>query len=271
MLGKTALAFEPWLSTTETGTLVQIMARSDWKKHKRTGANLVSELNIQINRGVLSQNTSVVAAAFSKLWSNIYVAPTGYSNHSIGCNREGCLTDGIQADCSYHQHGPQLLAGTYGSYAVMSTVEGQWLSNGTRWAIDAVRLSLLVDALLDGMRWFTVHQYYWQWSVIGRTMDGRGSALRPSLGTHLATLPSKRSDELGAFAQGLAGASETPLRGHRAFWCSDYVVQSSASPRPNNTGWVMTMLMHSNRTTPAACVNGQGAMNEHIGDGMTYL
>ena len=179
------------------------MQRANWQKYERTGANLVSELNIQIRKGYIQKNTTVVASAFAKLWSNVSVAPTGYSNHSIGCNREGCLTDGIQADRSYHQHGPQLLAGTYGSFAIMSTVEGQWLANDTRWAIDESRLTLLVEALLDGMRWMMVHQYVWQWSVIGRTMDGSRAALRPNLGPHLSTIPSKRSDELKTFATAL--------------------------------------------------------------------
>ena len=29
--------------------------------------------------------------------------------------------------------------------------------------------------------------------------------------------------------------------------------------------------MHSNRTVSARCVNGQGALNEHTGDGLVYL
>jgi hypothetical protein len=104
-------AFEPWLSSHERALIVAIMERANWQKYKRTGANLVSELSIQIKRGVLSRNATVVDQAFQRSWSNIKVSPpTG------GCMYEGCLTDGIQADRSYHQHGAQLLAGSYGAY-----------------------------------------------------------------------------------------------------------------------------------------------------------
>merc|ERR1711879_138165 len=82
------------------------------------------------------------------------------------------------------------------------------------------------------------------------------------------------SKELRAFAaamsMGESASNPHALRGHRAFWCSDYAVHSSQSPY-DQSAWVATLLMHSNRTIPAACVNGEGAMNEHVGDGMIYL
>ena len=86
-------------------------------------------------------------------------------------------------------------------------------------------------------------------------------------------IPSKRSSELKEFAAAMAhGESNTSvsLRGHRAYWCSDFAVQSSVSPF-SGSPWVATVLMHSNRTFGAACVNGQGAMNEHTASGLVYL
>ena len=91
MLGDTALAFEPWLTSAERRLIIAIMERANWQKYKRTGANLVSELSIQIKRGVLGGNKTIVDAAFQRAWSNIKISqPTG------GCMYEGCLTDGIR-------------------------------------------------------------------------------------------------------------------------------------------------------------------------------
>jgi hypothetical protein len=176
-----------------------------------------------------------------------------------------------EADRSYHQHGAQLLAGSYGAYAARETVVFLGLANGTQFFMQSGPLSLLVELLLDGMRWMMVHQYYWQWSVVGRSMASHIARPADGLGHFLQHIPSNRSDELQEFAVAMAGGetSESGLRGHRAYWCSDYAVQSSESP--DGTPWVTTLMMHSNRTTAAACVNGQGANNEHIGDAMQYL
>ena len=227
----------------------------------------MAELHIQIQRGVLSRNATVVDAAFQRAWSNVRVSPP-----NGGCNHEGCLTDGIQADRSHHQHGAQLLSGSYGEYAAKETVVFLGLANGTRFFMEGPELALLVELLLDGDRWMMVHEYYWQWSVVGRAMTDSIARPASGLGGFLAHIPSNRSLELQQFAASMAGGERAGagLRGHRAFWCSDYAVQSSQSPL-DGAAWVATLMMHSNRTTAAACVNGQGGMNEHVGDGMMYL
>jgi hypothetical protein len=133
-----------------------------------------------------------------------------------------------------------------------------------------------------------VHEYYWQWSVVGRSLGSHITRPADGLGHFLQHIPSNRSQELKEFAAAMAnGEGTSRLQGHRAFWCSDYAVQSSESPYSSTysddegsdggggggggTPFVATLLMHSNRTTAAACVNGQGAMNEHLGDAMMYL
>ena len=282
MLGNLALAFEPWLTAHETQVTVAIMMRSNWAKYKRTGANLVSELSTQIKRGALLRNRPIVAAAFDRMWEGVRVSPPHGQTNGTDCMYEGCQTDGIQADRSYHQHGPQLLAGSYGSYTARETVISLGLAAGTSFTMDPDRTELFVELLLDGMRWMMVHQYFWQWSVVGRSLGSH--IARPccvgnstgGLGDYLASIPSKRSAELKSFAAAMASGESgvasgaTPLRGHRAYWCSDFAVQSSESPF-DGSPWVATLLMHSNRTTAAACVNGQGAMNEHLADSMMYL
>jgi hypothetical protein len=58
------------------------------------GANLVYMLSIQINRGVLTRNETVVGQAFEFAFASCIVSPQG--------------GDGIMQDASFHQHGPQV-------------------------------------------------------------------------------------------------------------------------------------------------------------------
>ena len=57
-----------------------------------TGTNLVWSLELDIQRGVVSNNATLVRAAFTELWSSLVVSPQA--------------GDGVMADGSFHQHGP---------------------------------------------------------------------------------------------------------------------------------------------------------------------
>jgi len=180
----------------------------------------------------------------------------------------GCPTDGIQADSSFHQHGPELLAGTYGEDYAADTLLFVWLAANTAFAMPPERVDLFASLLLDGMRWMTVGTpSVWDWSVRGR--DVGGTPRRVHLNSSMMTmLGPDRADELGAFGAEIDGDSAEPLVGHRAFWDSDYSVLRSVGA--DGGLWMASVHMHSNRTVSARCVNGQGAMNEHTGDGLVY-
>ena len=97
--------------------------------------------------------------------------------------------------------------------------------------------------LLDGMRWMSVGAH-WDWSVLGRDLGTVRRVQRygpqrhdrqPPGEAHLtaaavAALPSARRAELQAWARVIGGEADSSLRGHRAFWCSDYAAQHAASP-----------------------------------------
>jgi hypothetical protein len=65
-----------------------------------TGANLVWLARITMWRGLLEVNGTLVSSAFTRVWAEVKV--------------EKQSGDNIQTDSSFHQHGPQLLAGSYG-------------------------------------------------------------------------------------------------------------------------------------------------------------
>lgn len=99
-----------------------------------SGMNLVDMATLQIYRGLLFGNTSLVAEGFSAVWGQLAImqwpAPTPSATRAARCNSsaaastpcipDSCqvgggtyLGDGIQADDSFHQHGAQLEDGSY--------------------------------------------------------------------------------------------------------------------------------------------------------------
>jgi hypothetical protein len=111
-IADTALLFQPWIASPHTlAVMVKFMERANYGQ--RTGANLDDEVATAITRAALLSNHSVMDAAFSRLWYEIRVVqPSGCISPPRGT--QGCPTDGIQADRSFHQHGPELLDGSYG-------------------------------------------------------------------------------------------------------------------------------------------------------------
>ncbi len=77
----------------------------------------------QIYQGLINENATAVTSGLNVVWTHVfYSARDGadFRPDALGTvwpsgNATGDPSDGIQVDYSYHQHGPQLLAGSYGS------------------------------------------------------------------------------------------------------------------------------------------------------------
>jgi chondroitin AC lyase len=278
-IADTALLFRPWLEVPRQQHTLEIMVKFMERAvyAHRTGDNLDNEVATAIKRGVLLRNQTLVATGFGRLWHEIrIVQPSGCLAPPRGT--QGCATDGIQADSSFHQHGPELLDGSYGEGYAQDTLGFMALAQGTIFAPSEAQVALFTSLLLDGMRWMTVGSpAVWDWSVKGRDV---GSTARPvainasllcsALGGSGGGGGSSRQVELSAFASAINGSGRENLDGHRSFWTSDYSVIHSQSATPDRVPWMASIHMHSNRTVSARCVNGQGSMNEHTGDGMVY-
>ena len=101
-----------------------------------TGENLVWSLQLDIQRGALSGNTTLVAKAFARMWGSIVLA----------CQPG----DGLMADGSFHQHGPLLQSGAYGSAFMLDILAFVQLSAGTGFAIPDTPLGVFVHYLVEG-------------------------------------------------------------------------------------------------------------------------
>ena len=228
-----------------------------------SGANLVWLSHIAMQTALLRGNVTRVGECVGYIYDEVRFSPQG---------GEGMMVDG-----SFHQHGPQLLLGSYGASFAGTIAKIASHAATTRWALPADTLATLTTLLLDGDAWSTdAEGSSWDWSVVGRVVARKGhtgyTGYQPKV---LRALGGPRAAELDAFARRIesrgnatASAAAPALLGHRAFYDSDYAVQRGER---NGTRWALTVHLRSNRTIGAACVNGEGRPTEHASDGITAI
>ena len=225
-IANTALLFQPWIDSRHTaGIMVKFMKRATYGR--RTGANLDAEVSTAITRAAVQSNHTLMRVAFNRLWEEIRVVqPTDPACIAPPHGTQGCLTDGIQIDHSFHQHGPQLLIGSYGEAYAADTLQSLALSANTGFAPANEQCALFASLLIDGMRWMTVGSpARWDWSVKGRDMGtvARQVKLNASLfGVFDGCVSGEQKAQLAAFGAAIEkqGGEPERLRGHRAYWAS---------------------------------------------------
>ncbi len=174
--------------------------------------------------------------------------------------------EGLQADGSFHQHGPLLYNGGYGRSYLDECIFFLNATQGTQWEPGPVYGRLLADFLLDGTRWM----------LRGEEMDPgcrdreitRGHIANSSFAVSaafLAGIVASRRVELADLAEAVRRrAAPGGLVGNRMFYRSDFMVQQ-------NPASYISVRMHSRRTLRAECCNGEGLRSHHVSDGLTYL
>eukprot|EP00037_Helgoeca_nana_P030001 m.366355 g.366355 ORF g.366355 m.366355 type:complete len:885 (+) comp28094_c0_seq1:108-2762(+) len=223
------------------------------------GANVADMATITVQEGLVTGNNSLVQSGLARIYADIAVFPQG--------------GEGLQSDLSFHQHGPELLSGSYGVVFVGRMLQAYQLTSGTVYRMPPAKVTLLCALLLDHMRWVITPAGSWAWAVLGRSIA--------SAGTHRAsfsiaaleainqTLPSDRQAEMTAFVATLGQAAgqaqgTDPLVGNKHFWDSDCMVQR----RPS---WMLVSRLRSARTVAARCINGQCLRAQHVADGSLQL
>ena len=233
-----------------------------------TGANLVWLTHIAMQNALLHDNSTAVGQCFDYIYSEVKRSP-----------QDG---DGVMADGSFHQHGPQLLLGSYGSDFVRDITTIAARAAPTRWALPTERLAALAALILDGDAWATdAEGSAFDWQVVGRDVARKGANGAVSYDTAaLRALGGPRAAEMEAFARRLeargnasAAAAAPALHGFRGFFDSDYAVMRGKRDdgTHNAVSWAITVHMRSVRTIGAACVNGEGRPTEHASDGVTAI
>jgi chondroitin AC lyase len=231
---------------------VQLMLEAAWWSlpfGEATGANLIWELQVEIARGVSTQNTSAVIEGFARAWEEVRVVNTS--------------SMGIETDMSYHFHGSQIMSGSYGCDSAGSLFDFWQLANGTQFDCSATTKNLMASWMVDGDSWMSIRSIF-DFGVVGRSVariSGYGVTPAPAMLAAFAPYSDREAELLSYAARVEGGAGATQLVGTRHYYTSDYVVHR----RP---GWSAALRMHSNRTVASECDNSENLKGEHLADGV---
>ena len=262
LLGETILLVQSQLTTTQITSGTAIVARAyiprSTNAGTNTGTNRMDRAYATILRGAITRDAPLTSEAFL----------------AIGDTLVKTTDEGIQPDCSFHQHGPQLQSGAYGLTFASVAVDTSSYGVGTSFALPAAGSSVVVDYLLDGQ----------QWMLRGTTFDAtaQGRAITRTNSKNLGSgiigvidgvksLTPYRAAELTAMRDRLSAAKTSgtataalALVGHRHFWNSDF----TSHQRP---GFSATVKVSSTRTLEPESGNGEGLQNFHLADGVNLI
>ncbi|MHB8899089.1 MAG: polysaccharide lyase 8 family protein [Thermoguttaceae bacterium] len=242
------LLLDDELSATERQAGLKILERA---KIGMTGQNLVWVSEITAGRGLLERDSELVGKAYRRITDEIRVS----------------LSEGIQPDCSFHQHGPCLYSHGYGAAFLMDCSQVAVLLEGTALALPREKIQLLARVILDGTQWMT-RGVASDFGAEGReiTRRGQSAAYLATVAERMLRLETGREEEFRALAARIAGRAEAPpLVGNRHFWRADLMTHQ----RPK---YYASARMHSTRLANTdGPSNSEGLLSHHLADGCFVL
>lgn len=229
-------------------TIQRILGRSQMGM---TGQNKVWLAGITVMKGLLLNDADLVERAREQIFSELHVT----------------TQEGVQPDYSFHQHGPQLQWGNYGSAFGEDMIHWADVCRGTSYALEPQQLQVLRGYLQEGPAW-TVWKGRMDISGCGRQIF-RGSQLSKGRAVlrQLESLRSLDPAQAEVYARLVAATGPqgtNTLVGDKHFWRSDFTVHR----RPT---WYASVKMSSTRVIGAETCNGENLCGLHLGDGVTYF
>jgi len=243
----TLLLLDEELSEFERRRGLEILTRA---KISMTGQNLVWVTELTAIRGILQNDPALVAKAYRRIVEEIEVT-TG---------------EGIQADFSFHQHGPCLYNHGYGGSFASDCPRIATQVAGTGLAFPDETIATLSRYLLDGSQWMARGSAS-DFGAEGREIARRGQSARylSSAAQSMLELPTGREEEFRAIQARAMDRPAPPLEGNRHFWRSDMMTHHRA-------GFYASARMVSSRlaNTDHPC-NQEGLLSHHVADGCNVL
>ncbi len=217
----------------------------DRAKIRMTGQNKVWLSGNVLMKSLLLRDTEMIKKASQSIQEELKVS----------------LSEGIQPDGSFHQHGPQIQFGNYGLAYVGDMIKWIRILRNTPFYFDESKLAILRNYLLDGQQWITWKKQM-DISACGRQLfinaqAGKAQNLANDF-TQMETLDPKFADVYKK-----ANRYES-LTGNKHFWCSDFQVQRTPD-------YYFSVKMCSNRVLGAESCNSENIRGYYLGDGATYL
>lgn len=271
LAGQTCILLYDLLSASQLETCARITARSfstfGTGAGFLAGANILDIASIGVSSGVLSNNETLVADAFSKINAEVIVHPE-------------IKVDGIKPDGSFSQHSGIIYNGNYGKDYTNAVLQLAIESAGTQFEPSNESRTAFVT-LLNGTRWMIYENVktgvlHYDFSVLGRFIAFSTADLDRTVAVSSILVNVTQVEQLGALwsdptLDAVANQLQAPtknanvggLRGNRMFWSNDYMVHRGKK-------YFTTLKMYSSRTGNSECVNLANPLGFHLSDGTTY-
>ncbi|KAI0361658.1 polysaccharide lyase family 8 protein [Trametes cingulata] len=271
IVGETCLLLASSLTASELASCQKMTGRSFATfdtgingVSKITGANALDIASIGIDEGLLTQNATLVSAAFGRV-------------HADAVIQNAIKADGIRADGSFGQHTGIIYNGNYGKDYENDLFSFEIEAGGTQFQAGSDSRTAL-ETLVDGDQWMIYRNIFtnvlhWDFSVLGRLMtdpviDNHSSASIKTNLTQLQVLGQEWGSDviLNVFnnlSLNTTTANSGNLVGNRVFYANDYAVQ-------RGPGYVTTLRMYSTRTQNTECTDEANNFGFHLADGTVY-
>ena len=211
-----------------------------------TGQNKVWCAGIAFYKGYLYGDASLMQKAVDQINSEVHISQK----------------EGLQADWTFHQHGPQLQTGNYGLHFAEDMVEWVTVLKGTQYAISADKLELLRNYLLESCSWM-VWKGRLDQSGCGRQIDAGKPLNKGQRFLKLFDLMAK-VDPAKAKEYHRHKTMENNLVGHKAYWRSNISVH-------RRLDWYASVKMSSKRVIGTETCNSENLRGLLAGDGVLLL
>ena len=221
----------------------------------RPGPDNTHTVRIGLIATVLAEDGVGAEAVLSALWPIVRVGSG----------------EGIQADSSYHFHGPQLYSGGYGRGHGMTIARLMAVVAGTRFAAPPETVEAFSHFILDGSQWM-IRGGAFEVTARGRETSRPEWDIRPDFAQMcrcVLSVGAPREAEWKAFLSRLESGSHlptaiSPLEGVRHFWRSDLLIRQS-------TRYYGSVKMNSVRVCGTESGNGEGLTNYYLLFGCNLL
>jgi len=216
-----------------------------------TGQNRIWLSGVVLLRSMLQNDPALARTARDTIMAEIQVS-TG---------------EGLQADSSFHQHGPQLQFGNYGLGFAIDTVKWTKALRGTSLATPPEKVALLRNFLLFGQG-----SVIWRGSMdvnaCGRQLfpdaqEGKAGTLGVLL-ENMAVADPEYAKDYRTVAKRCQADQTTTDAENRFFPRSDYMVH-------RDPGYFASVRFCSKRVIGAESGNGENLQGYHLGDGALYV
>ena len=252
-LGVIAIFLKEYLDQKTLNKVQIVLNRA---KIYKTGQNRIwMTTNVLLN-ALLFENKALLKECISNFKAELKLA---------AANREG-----IQADWSFHQHGPQLQFGNYGlSYAESTNFWLNFLKN-TPYEPEMAKSQIIRKYMINGLSW-TCFKGYMDLGCCGRQLYH--NALRTKakylleIFTKAAIADPVNKEHYLAFIRGndlnADAKAENTLTGNRYFFRSDYMIH-------RRKNFYTSVKMCSRRVIGTESGNGENLLAYHLADGTSF-